>query len=277
MTRRELVENIRKAAEPVYGEPEAGAIARLVAEKRYGLKRSDIALEPLSEVDEGAGFGRLLAAIAAARPVQYILGAADFYGMEFAVGEGVLIPRPETEELVRWIIESEPKAGTVLDIGTGSGAIAIAIARNLAAARVTAIDISQDALDFTRRNNENCGGCVTIKEADILDPVLELGRFDVIVSNPPYVPVGEKAAMAGNVVRYEPEMAIFVPDADPLVYYRAIAAFARRSLNPGGALYLEVHENMAHPVADTLAGAGMKTIEIREDMNSKPRMVRCRK
>lgn len=277
MTRRELIENLRRTAEPVYGEPEAGAVARLVAEKRYGLGRADIALEPLREVDEGADFGQILSDIAASRPVQYILGTADFYGLELAVGEGVLIPRPETEELVRWIVESEPQAETLLDIGTGSGAIAIALAKNLPESHVTAVDISQDALNFARRNNESCGGCVTIKEADILDTAVDLGKFDVVVSNPPYIPVAEREAMAGNVVRYEPGMALFVPDADPLVFYLAIARFARGQLNVGGALYFEIHESMPHRVADILAGEGFKQIEIREDLNGKPRMVRARK
>lgn len=276
MTRKELIENIRAAATPVYGEQEAGAIARLVAEKRYGLSRADIALEPLREVDEGAEFGRLLSDIAASRPVQYILGTADFYGMELAVGEGVLIPRPETEELVRWIVESEARAKSILDIGTGSGAIAIALAANLPDAQVTAIDVSQDALGFARRNNEITGARVTIKEADALDAQLYLGLFDVIVSNPPYIPAGERAAMATNVTEYEPEMALFVPDRDPLVFYRAVARLARRSLNPGGALYFEIHENMASQLREMLAAEGFPETEIRQDINSKPRMARCR-
>lgn len=277
MTRRELMENLRSAGVPVYGEQEAGAIARLVAEKRYGLTRADVALEPLREVDGGPDLGRILSDIAASRPVQYILGTADFYGLELAVGEGVLIPRPETEELVRWITESEPEAKTVLDIGTGSGAIAIALAKNLPQARVTAIDVSQDALVFARRNNETTGAGVTVREGDALDERLDLGRLDVIVSNPPYIPVAERAEMADNVVRYEPGMALFVPDGDPLVFYRAIAKFARRSLEPRGALYFEIHEQMAHPVVDILAGEGFREIKIKEDLNSKPRMVRCRK
>jgi release factor glutamine methyltransferase len=274
MTRRELIENIRSVAEGVYDTREAGAIARLVAERRYGLSRADIALEPLRAVDEGSDFGQLLSDIATARPVQYILGVADFYGLELAVGEGVLVPRPETEELVRWIIESEPHAGRILDIGTGSGAIAITMAKNLSTAAVTAIDISQDALAFAHRNNELTGADVVIREGDALDSGLELGRFDVIVSNPPYIPTRERGGMAANVTAYEPEAALFVPDADPLVFYRAIAKFAHRSLEAGGALYFEIHEQMAHRVANLLVRDGFVEVEIREDLNSKPRMVR---
>lgn len=277
MTRRELVENIRTTAMPLYGEPEAGAIARLVAEKRYGLGRADVALEPLREVDEGDDFGQILSDIASARPVQYILGRADFYGLELAVGEGVLIPRPETEELVRWIVESEPDAREIIDIGTGSGAIAIALALNLPNAQVTAVDVSQDALAFARRNNETTGAGVIIREADILDANAELGRFDVVVSNPPYIPVAERRSMADNVTRYEPGMALFVPDSDPLLFYRAIGAFARRSLNTGGSLWFEIHEQMAHQIVDILAGLGFRNITVREDINSKPRMIKCSK
>lgn len=270
------MENIRSAAMPLYGGQEAGAIARLVAEKRYGLSHADIALEPLAKVDEGADFGNILSGIAAARPVQYILGRADFYGMEFEVGEGVLIPRPETEELVRWITESEPSAKSILDMGTGSGAIAIALTKEFPQASVTGIDISPDAIRFARRNNETAGTNVILKEADILDPKSDMGRFDVIVSNPPYIPASERVGMAANVTDYEPQVALFVSDSDPLLFYRAIAKFATRSLHPDGALYFEIHETMGHRVADILAGAGFREIEIKDDINSKPRMARCR-
>ncbi|MDR0907554.1 MAG: peptide chain release factor N(5)-glutamine methyltransferase [Rikenellaceae bacterium] len=277
MTRRELLENIRAVAQGVYGEREAEAIARLVAEKRYGLLRSEIALEPLREVDEGADFGQLLSEIATARPVQYILGTADFYGLELTVGEGVLVPRPETEELVRWIIESEPDAREILDVGTGSGAIAIALAKNLPASTVTAIDISEDALSFARRNSEATDAGVVTRQGDALDSRLDVGSFDVIVSNPPYIPARERVAMAANVADFEPALALFVPDADPLVFYRAIARLAGRSLVAGGALYFEIHEQMADQIVELLEQEGLTDIEIRQDLNDKPRMARAYK
>ncbi|MDR2882166.1 MAG: peptide chain release factor N(5)-glutamine methyltransferase [Alistipes sp.] len=278
MTRRELQERLVAAAQPVYGEREAATIARLVAEKRYGLSRADIALVPGAEVDPGEGFERLLADLAAARPVQYILGVADFDGMELAVGEGVLIPRPETEELVRWISTDSPDAKTILDIGTGSGAIAIALARRLPGARVTGIDISPGALRYARLNNERTGAGVELIEADILNADLAPapGEFDVIVSNPPYIPAVERARMAANVVDHEPPGALFVPDADPLLFYRAIARFARRSLAPGGTLWFETHETTAAGVVGMLEAEGFADVELREDINSKPRMIRCR-
>lgn len=278
MTRKELINDIISAAEPVYGEREAAAIARLVAEKRYGLSRADIALYPDAEIDAGDDPDGLFADLAAARPVQYILGAAYFDGMEFVVGEGVLIPRPETEELVRWIADDAGNAKTVLDIGAGSGAIAIALAKRLPQAHVTAIDISSEALKFARRNNEKYSGGIVFHEADIFD-IEKSSLFtdlDVIVSNPPYITSSERASMAANVVRYEPENALFVPDDDPLVFYRAIARFARRGLSPAGALYFEIHETAAAAVVELLQAEGFGDTEVRDDINSKPRMVRCR-
>jgi release factor glutamine methyltransferase len=296
MTRRELTERIVAAAEPLYGAREAGAIARLVAEKRYGLSRVDIALEPGAEVSlHAADLEEILADIAAARPVQYILGVADFDGMEFAVGEGVLVPRPETEELVRWIIanyelresgharltqsgiENGGRPLNILDIGTGSGAIAIALAKRLPEAHVTAIDISPAALRYARENNARLAAGVSILEADILSSQLSIVNYplSIIVSNPPYIPASERQSMAPNVTEHEPAPALFVPDADRLVFYRAIAKFARRNLAPDGALYFEIHENAAREIVALLEAEGFHDIVVRDDINSKPRMVRC--
>ncbi|MDR2911750.1 MAG: peptide chain release factor N(5)-glutamine methyltransferase [Alistipes sp.] len=279
MTRKELIDSLKTAARPVYGEHEAAAVARLVAEVRYGLSRADCALEPEAEVDVGEGVGELLADLAAARPVQYILGEAEFDGLRLAVGEGVLIPRPETEELVRWVAEERADAGSVLDIGTGSGAIAIALARRLPEARVSAIDISGEALRYARLNNERHKAGVEFHQADILDNFqfsIFNFQFDVVVSNPPYIPAAERAAMPANVAEYEPEGALFVPDDDPLLFYRAIARFARRALRPRGALYFEIHEGLAREVAELLKAEGFRDIELRRDINDKPRMIRCR-
>jgi release factor glutamine methyltransferase len=326
MTRRELIDSIVAAAEPVYGAREAAAIARLVALRRYGLSRADLALEPGAPVDAAGslkslpsvltdGWGPpdlqdILSDLSSARPVQYILGVADFDGLELAVGEGVLIPRPETEELVRWVAHdfsttspaAEAEGVEILDIGTGSGAIAIALALRLPDARVMAMDVSPAALRFTRENNERLGAGVEIIEADILDPesirfptqgapspppggALRVAAqpgdepqtfgFDVIVSNPPYIPASERASMAPNVTEHEPAAALFVPDDDHLVFYRAIAKFARRNLSPGGALYLEIHEGAARDVAQLLEAEGFRDIVVRDDINSKPRMVKC--
>jgi len=334
MTRRGLLDALTAAGLAVYGGREAAAVARLVAERRYGLLRADVALSPHAEIAVGEGFEELLAEIAAARPVQYILGVADFCGMELAVGEGVLIPRPETEELVRWIVDDlkaaaqgvAPMPGAVsarthaktgadaqtgahtltvtdanalalahasfapriLDVGTGSGAIALALAREVAGARVTAIDLSDKALHYARLNNERTGAGVTILKDDALDlgaygilpdgvsdSALNLGAWDVIVSNPPYIPASERAEMDANVVGYEPASALFVPDADPLVFYRAISKFTRHALSPGGALYFEIHEGAAETMPRMLAEEGFSEVEVRRDINEKPRMVKA--
>jgi release factor glutamine methyltransferase len=287
MTRRELIDAIRAAAEPIYGGREATAIARLVAERRYGLSRADIALEPHSEVEPGVEFAALLADLASARPVQYVLGVADFDGMELSVGEGVLIPRPETEELVRWIVAKDEHNAAdacfsrkILDIGTGSGAIALALARRMPEARVMGVDVSGEALRYARRNGQKYAPGVDFIEADILSPAsypptLTEQKFDVIVSNPPYIPSRERAAMAPNVTEWEPEGALFVPDSDPLLFYRAIAQFARHHLTPEGTLWFEIHESAASEVTELLVAEGFKAAEVREDINGKPRMIKC--
>jgi release factor glutamine methyltransferase len=296
MTRRELIRRLTAAADPVYDAGEAAAIARLVAEKRYDLTRADLALDPLAAVDPGPEFDRLMADLAAARPVQYILGVADFDGLELAVGEGVLIPRPETEELVRRIAAdlnaadvsaagenaTDPgcfssKAGIrILDVGTGSGAIAIALAKRLPGARVTAIDISSEALRYARLNNGRTRTGVEIDRADLFDPAFDPGPCDVIVSNPPYIPTSERSAMADNVTRHEPPEALFVPDDDPLLFYRAIARLACRRLSPEGTLWFEIHSTTACEIKELLVIEGFREIEVYDDINSKPRMVRCR-
>jgi release factor glutamine methyltransferase len=276
MTRRELTERVKAAAEPIYGSREAAAIARLVAEKRYGLSRADCALLPDAVVEPGDGFAAMLADIAAARPVQYILGVADFDGLELAVGEGVLIPRPETEELVRWIAADSRNDARILDIGTGSGAIAIALAKRLRGADVTAIDISPEALNCAWLNDMHERTNVRMLWADIFDDSLDPGPFDVIVSNPPYIPAAERARMEPNVTEHEPPTALFVPDDDPLLFYRRIARFARRHLTPEGALYFEIHSPAANAMIDLLKTEGFSRIELREDINSKPRMIKCR-
>ncbi len=285
MTHKELINKVLSVAEPLYGLREARAIARLFAERRANFSAY-----------EQTDFASDLADIAAARPVQYVLGVADFYDLELAVGEGVLIPRPETEELVRWILDdvrtgrmtgtSSPtthreRQTRILDIGTGSGAIAISLAQNLPQALVSAIDASPKALKYAHSNSAKYATGVRFEQADILDPNLNLGQFDIIVSNPPYIPESERFDMHDNVTRHEPPTALFVPDDDPLKFYRAIARFARRSLNfhasdrTKGALYLEVHENFAHETASLLNTEGFVQITIKQDINGKNRMIRA--
>ncbi|MDE5552588.1 MAG: peptide chain release factor N(5)-glutamine methyltransferase [Muribaculaceae bacterium] len=211
-------------------------------------------------------------------PLQYILGQARFYGMDFTVNPSVLIPRPETEELVDIIVGNnrERKDLRVLDVGTGSGCIAIALARHLPFARVTAIDISPEALDVARENARRLKTGITFIQADILAIAKEgqpADSFDIIVSNPPYIARSEAADMDSNVLDYEPHTALFVPDDDPLLYYTPIADIARRTLSEGGQLYFEINPRYAEDIVAMLADKGFTDITVCEDISHRPRFV----
>ena len=207
--------------------------------------------------------------------MQYIIGFADFYDMELEVGEGVLIPRPETEELVE-LIASESKSNTsILDVGTGSGCIAIALHRAIKESRVCAIDISSKALDIARRNGNKYAPEVQFVEGDALGEFDKLfgAKFDVVVSNPPYIPESDMELMRANVTKYEPETALFVPDSDPLLFYRAIAQTSKRLLKKEGKLYFEIYESLAKEMISMLEIEGYSDIILREDFKGKPRMI----
>lgn len=273
-TRKDTVERIRRAILVLYGEREALQIARMVAAELGGLTPTQLLTEPDRELTIDRLDARI-AELAAGRPVQYVLGHTEFYGLDLLVGEGVLIPRPETEELIRWIADSpRPEAPDVLDIGTGSGCIAVALARELPGARVTAVDISQEALAIARENARRHGAAIDFRREDVLGDLLPgaAACFDLIISNPPYVPLSERASMRANVLRYEPPTALFVPDDDPLRFYCAIARHARRLLRPGGRLYFEIHENYARQMQEMLAGEGFPQSVVRRDLNDKHRM-----
>lgn len=212
-------------------------------------------------------------------PIQYIMGRADFYGLKFQVNPGVLIPRPETEELVHWIIRSTRQRNpSIIDIGTGSGCIAVALAVNIPEARVDACDISEDALRVARANAFVNHARVQNFILDVFQEVLILpSKYHVMVSNPPYVREMEKAYMRGNVLIHEPGLALFVPDNDPLVFYRSIIWLGRKYLHDGGFLYLEINELFEYEVGKILQDAGFYSLECKKDLNGKPRMIRARK
>lgn len=269
-TRRDILDRLTAAAEPLYGAAEARQIARMVLSARTGATLTQMVVEPDAGA-EIADLERIAREIAAARPVQYILGEAEFCGLTFEVGEGVLIPRPETEELVRRIVGTHP--ASLLDIGTGSGCIAVSAARLLPDAEVWAVDISSEALAYAGRNAARSGAKVRFIQADALC-MPDLGRrFEAVVSNPPYIPLSERQSMRRNVTEYEPATALFVPDDDPLLFYRSTARQAHGFLAPGGRLWFEVHEAFANDVARMLAGEGFADVEIHADINDKPRMV----
>lgn len=296
MTRRELIGRLLAASREAYDEREAEAVSRFVAELMFGFSRADVALEPDRKVDLPTDPDRLFCDLASAVPVQYIVGKAEFCGMQLAVGQGVLIPRPETEELVRWILEDvsrgifappissaplapfaspAPREGlSILDVGTGSGAIAIVLAKSLPDACVTAIDVSEEALRFARRNNATHATGVEIRQADVFD-FSPSERFEIIVANPPYVPDSERVTMHKNVVEYEPAEAVFVPDDDPLKFYRAVVRLAAGALTPHGALFFEIHPPSAAEMEALLHHHNYGSIEIREDIFGRKRMMRA--
>lgn len=278
MTRRGLVRHISGRLAPLYGEREAAGIAMILAEHLCGFSRREMIVEPEKEVTLPEGFEETMRQMENFRPVQYVVGRTEFYSREFRVGEGVLIPRPETEELVDWVISAV--RGTpcrILDIGTGSGCIAVCLAAELPESSVSALDVSPLALDYARKNARLNGVSVDLVQGDILDEALDVGAFDVIVSNPPYVPASDAKSMCRNVLDYEPHSALFVPDDDLLLFYRAAAHFARRSLSAGGSLFFEVYENAAVQTASMLKNEEFADVEVRSDLNGKPRMIRCRK
>ena len=274
-TRREIIARIETPLTALYGEREARQIARIVVMELGGLCLTDLVAEPDKElgIDE---LDRIIGELTAGRPLQYVLGHTEFYGLDFQVREGVLIPRPETEELVRWIAESPaPDNPAVLDVGTGSGCIAASLALALPGAEVCAADLSDAALAIAAENFRTLGARVTLRKADALGGLDEAfpGPFDAIVSNPPYVPQSDLAAMHANVRGYEPPEALFVPDDDALRFYRAIARAGRRMLRPGGKLYFEIYERSAGQMRLLLGEEGYTDTEVREDLNGKPRMV----
>ncbi len=278
MKRREFFDYITSLGEPIYGRREAAQIARMLLEEMCGICRTELLLAPNEEVileraDE------VCRDIAAGRPIQYIIGEADFCDFRIVVREGVLIPRPESEELVRWIeCETEPYA-RLLDIGTGSGALAIALSRSIKGAEVIAIDISQEALNIASENIKRLAPTVRLLRGDALAGVecVVDGEFDVILSNPPYIPQSEVSYMRVNVTAYEPHLALFVPDDDPLIFYRHIAKSALKLLKPNGKLYFEIHETLHQQMTDMLRGVGYAHVECRLDINDKPRMICARR
>ncbi|MBN2634478.1 MAG: peptide chain release factor N(5)-glutamine methyltransferase [Bacteroidales bacterium] len=210
------------------------------------------------------------------KPLQYVLGETSFYNCSIRVNEAVLIPRPETEELVDFIIkDNRGYRGRIVDLGTGSGAIAIALAVNLPGSKVTGTDISQEALEVARKNAALNSAEVSFLNEDILDPSPALlNMTGLIVSNPPYVRTSEKKHMSKNVTDFEPHQALFVPDSDPLIFYIAALKIASRALLPGGKIYFEINEAMGPEMIDLLTAYGFREIELRQDLNGKDRIIK---
>ena len=269
---------------PLYDAGEAQAIVRTVLDVEYGMTLTDIICGKVNELssDEERNLEEIIARLQNGEPVQYVLGEADFAGRTFHVEPGVLIPRPETAELCQWIEEevSSLKADErkqILDICTGSGCIAITLGLNIPNSEVTGWDISEDALRIAQGNVEMLkAGNVRIEYQDALMLPKTAEAADIIVSNPPYICEKEKADMEKNVLEHEPSIALFVPDEDPLKFYRAIAEYASSALKSEGALYFEINPIYEKETREMLEGLGFKDIETKEDAFGKKRMMKAK-
>jgi release factor glutamine methyltransferase len=269
---------------PLYDVLEAESFFYIILEDFHQMKRIDLALNPTFVFSEGevVKWNSVLEKLEREIPIQYILGNAHFYGLEFEVNENTLIPRPETEELVEWIIKNNSKIEgfkdlKILDIGTGSGCIAISLAKNLPHAKVFAIDVSEKALETAKKNALKNNVEVTFLLKNILEADDLKQQFDIIVSNPPYVRNLEKEEIKKNVLEYEPHLALFVEDNDALIFYRKIAELAQKNLTENGQLYFEINQYLGTEMIDLLESKNFKNIELRKDIYENDRMIFGRK
>lgn len=261
---------------PRYGDGEAKATARLVLESRFALSFADICLGKDTQLSakDTAELQEIARRLSQGEPVQYVLGHETFCGRSFIVRPGVLIPRPETALLPAMMAEIAVNKGrklAILDIGTGSGCIAVTAALDIDGATLTAWDISATALDTARENARRHGATVLFEQQDIFHAPHDDRRWGIIVSNPPYVRASEAAAMSDNVLRYEPHEALFVPDDDAMRYVSAIASYAFRTLRQGGTLLMEINSALANEVVDTMKAAGLQPVTIANDQYERPR------
>lgn len=275
------IASIRKELAGIYSGGEIESLTFLIFEKLKGYSRTQYLLakeEQLSE-EELTRIEEMVTRLKNHEPIQYILGETEFYGLPFYSVPGVLIPRPETEELVQWIIqENQLPAPAILDIGTGTGCIAISLRKNIPQAKVLACDISPVCIETARRNSDLNSAGISVIEYNILTRIPEAGfpELDLIVSNPPYVRENEKIQMEKNVLAYEPELALFVPDEDPLLFYRQIADFARTHLKKEGRLYVEINEAFGQECVAMLRETGFSDVKLKKDIHGKDRMIGCR-
>jgi release factor glutamine methyltransferase len=281
MTVQEATYYILNNLRTIRDDSEASQSTDWIMEHITGSKKTERMLyknEPLS-ADEEARVKQYTERLLSQEPVQYILNEAWFCGLRFYVDKHVLVPRPETEELVEWVITNckfPVDALRILDIGTGSGCIAIALKRRIRRAEVWACDTSEQALEIAKKNAGELGTAVNFLQLDFLDKEerASLPLFDIIISNPPYIPVKDKATMKPNVTDYEPATALFVPDNDPLVFYKAIAEFGKMHLAENGSIFTEIHEDLGTASSAVFQAAGYST-EIKKDMQQKDRMIRA--
>lgn len=267
----------------IYEEGEARAIVRWVLEERFSLTRAELLCDDLQHLsmEQQKELEALMQRLEQGEPVQYVLGETRFYGRRFHVAPGVLIPRPETAELCQWVIDESADESVLLDVGTGSGCIAVTLSLELPHTNVTAWDISEDALRIAQKNAQLNDASVTFEQRDILNQGGKetrrqgaQGVWDVIVSNPPYICRQEAKDMERHVLDYEPHLALFVPDDDPLLFYRAIASYGCQTFRPGGKLYFEINPLYSDALTAMLQTMGYEDIQLRLDQFGKRRFLR---
>ncbi len=286
MNLKDVQNTFHKELDSLYGKEEVDNFFFMLTDAFYKVSRLDLALNTKYAIDNYDAIEQALQLLKNEQPIQYILGETEFCGYPFKVNASTLIPRPETEELVEWIVKQQYTLNIpqlhILDIGTGSGCIAISLAKKLPEAKVYALDISEKALNMSRQNAELNNVNVEFIEANILKPDtwssnLENLKFDIIVSNPPYVREKEKNQMKANVLNNEPHLALFVKDENPLQFYKAIIQFTKSNLNSNGMLFFEINEFLGKEMIQLMVDSNLKDIVLKQDIFKKDRMIKGRK
>lgn len=262
----------------IYETDEAKAVVRWLLDVCFGLSWADVLCDKMADlpVEQQQALQEMMLRLEQGEPVQYVAGVADFCGRQYLVAPGVLIPRPETAELCH-LISTQKNRPSVLDIGTGSGCIAITLALEMSATQVTAWDISDEALRIAQENARILKADVMFEKKDALNLREEADRWDIIVSNPPYIKLQERDGMEKNVLEYEPELALFAPEDQPIIFYQRIGEYARKSLRTDGQLFFELNPLTADAVGDYLQQLGFVEIEILQDQNGKRRFLKAKK
>ncbi len=279
---QQFLKDLQTSLKGEYSESEIHVLGMLILEKLTGFSRIWLLIHKELKLNDEQNIiaSQYLERLKNHEPIQYILGETEFYGLKFKVNPSVLIPRPETEELVEWVKPPHPPKGgflsgtpTLLDVGTGSGCIAVALKKKFPSANVSAMDISPEALALAKENAALNEVNIEFIQDDILHPAATGRKWDVIVSNPPYIPASEQRYLHKNVTDFEPHLALFVQDNDPLIFYRKIAEFALSHLSAGGRLYVEIHQSLGQQCCQLLGSMGFQSVELRKDLSGNDRMI----
>ena len=279
---QQFLKDLQTSLKGEYSESEIHVLGMLILEKLTGFSRIWLLIHKELKLNDEQNIiaSQYLERLKNHEPIQYILGETEFYGLKFKVNPSVLIPRPETEELVEWVKPPHPPKGgflsgtpTLLDVGTGSGCIAVALKKKFPSANVSAMDISPEALALAKENAALNEVNIEFIQDDILHPAATDRKWDVIVSNPPYIPASEQRYLHKNVTDFEPHLALFVQDNDPLIFYRKIAEFALSHLTAGGRLYVEIHQSLGRQCCQLLESMGFQLVELRKDLSGNDRMI----